>query len=153
MAGTRRGSKGPQRRKSNPSVPRKDEPIPPGATQKASDRDERPGGPAHTPMGDRHAAGTPLGGSEFGGLGGTNIGDGAPENADLEGVMGSGVEEEELNEARDEGPPYSGSSGGAVGGTPAEGRSSGGRVHGGIKPGGVHRGDSTIGTDPYSGTA
>jgi hypothetical protein len=32
-----------------------------------------------------------------------------------------------------------------VGGTPAEGRSSGGNIKGGLPPGGVHRGDSTIG--------
>jgi hypothetical protein len=58
---------------------------------------------------------------------------------------------EEL-EPEEKGPPYAGPKGGAVGGTPAEGRSSGGRTGHGIKPGGVHRGDSTIGTDPYSGT-
>jgi len=45
----------------------------------------------------------------------------------------------------EEGPPYAGISGGAVGGTPAEGRTSGGKTHRGLKPGGVHRGDSTIG--------
>ena len=39
---------------------------------------------------------------------------------------------------------------GAVGGTPAEGRASGGRTEHGISPGGVHRGDSTIGSDPES---
>jgi hypothetical protein len=43
---------------------------------------------------------------------------------------------------------YSGFSGGAVGGTPAEGRSSGGNIHRGIAPGGDHRGDSTIGAEP-----
>jgi hypothetical protein len=48
--------------------------------------------------------------------------------------------------------PYAGPAGGAVGGTPAEGRSSGGRTGRGIAPGGVHRGDSTIGTNPRSGT-
>jgi hypothetical protein len=47
-------------------------------------------------------------------------------------------------------PPYGGISGGAVGGTPAEGRSSGGNIEGGLKPGSVHRGDSTIGADPES---
>jgi hypothetical protein len=43
---------------------------------------------------------------------------------------------------------YSGPEGGAVGGTPAEGRSSGGNIHRGLAPGGVHRGDSTVGTNP-----
>src|SRR5436309_1437266 len=38
-----------------------------------------------------NAAGTPGGGTEVGGLGGTNIGDSAPENADLEAAAGSGV--------------------------------------------------------------
>ncbi|HEV3081303.1 MAG TPA: hypothetical protein VGY66_16095 [Gemmataceae bacterium] len=51
----------------------------------------------------------------------------------------------------EEGPPYAGLSGGAVGGTPAQGRSSGGTTHRGISPGSTHRGDSTIGTDPDSG--
>ena len=133
-------------RKPNPGRGKTDrEPIPPGATQKASDRTSRPGGPPHTPMGDRHAAGTPGGGSEVGGLGGTNIDEGSPQNADLEATQGCGVEDEPEAEG---GAPYAGPSGGAVGGTPAEGRSSGGRVSRGIAPGGVHRGDSTIGADP-----
>jgi hypothetical protein len=120
--------------------------IPPGATKRASDADLRPGEPP-SDTGDRHAAGTPGGGSEVGGLGGTNIGDGDPDNADLEEAMGGGLDEPE-----DEGgPPYSGISGGAVGGTPAEGRSSGGNVEHGLSPGGVHRGDSTIGADPGAG--
>jgi hypothetical protein len=63
--------------------------------------------------------------------------------------MGTGIAEEDVEE---QGPPYAGISGGAVGGTPAEGRSSGGNVHGGIAPEGVHRGDSTIGGDPESGS-
>jgi hypothetical protein len=96
-------------------------------------------------MGDRHAAGTPGGGSEVGGLGGTNIDEGSRQNADLEATQGCGVEDEPEAEG---GAPYAGPSGGAVGGTPAEGRSSGGRVSRGIAPGGVHRGDSTIGADP-----
>jgi hypothetical protein len=44
--------------------------------------------------------------------------------------------------------PYAGKSGGAVGGTPAEKRSRGGKVHWGISPGGVQRGNSTIGARP-----
>lgn len=125
----------------------KGSPIPPGATQKASDRTARPGGPPATPTGDRHAIGTPGGGSEVGGLAGSNVGDGAPDNVDLEEVMGSGVQGENIEE---EGPPYGGMSGGAVGGTPAEKRSKGGKLRGdeGIRPGAGHRGDSTIGADP-----
>jgi hypothetical protein len=123
-----------------------------GTTTHASDRDERPDGkPPHTPLGDRHAAGTPGGGSAVGGLAGTNIDEGSPQNDDLEKHEGSGVEDTVPGED-DGGPPYGGPSGGAVGGTPAGLRSSGGRTHGGLRPGGVHRGDSTIGTNPDSGT-
>ena len=123
-----------------------------GTTTRASDRDERPDGkPRHTPMGDRHAAGTPAGGSAVGGLGGTNIDEGSPQNDDLEKHEGSGIEDTVPGE-EDGGPPYAGPSGGAVGGTPAGGRSRGGRTHGGLRPGGVHRGDSTIGTAPDSGS-
>jgi hypothetical protein len=39
---------------------------------------------------DIFAAGTPGGGAAAGGLGGTNIGDGDPDNADLDNAMGSG---------------------------------------------------------------
>lgn len=128
------------------SVPVGTEPIPPGATKRASDHDLRPGEPT-TPLqpGSEDAAGTPGGGTEVGGLAGTNVGDGAPENAELEAAMGSNVDpyDEEQN-----GPPYSGHSGGAVGGTPAEGRSSGGTIRGGLAPGAGTRGDTTIGGDP-----
>jgi hypothetical protein len=122
-------------------------PVPPGATKKAFEREDNGGGPPGSPLGDRHAAGTPGGGTEVGGLGGTNIGEGSPENADLEEPMATGVNSENIEEV---GPPYAGISGGAVGGTPAEGRSSGGKVHGGLAAEGTHRGDSTIGSDPES---
>ncbi len=128
-------------KKENLRPRRKD--IPPGATKRASDSDLRPG-ERRSKLGDRHAAGTPAGGTEVGGLGGTNIDDGAPENADLEEAMGSGIYEPEAEGQA----PYAGVSGGAVGGTPAEGRSSGGNIEGGLPPGGVHRGDSTIGAKP-----
>jgi hypothetical protein len=124
-------------------------PVPPGATKKAFEREDNGGGPPGSPLGDRHAAGTPGGGTEVGGLGGTNIGEGSPENADLEEPMATGVNPENIEE---EGPPYAGISGGAVGGTPAEGRSSGGNVHRGLAPEGTHRGDSTIGSDPDRGS-
>ncbi len=76
---------------------------------------------------DSHAAGTAGGGTAVGGLGGTNIGGGAPDGADLEGAMGSGrfdVETESEDEATE---GYAGHAGGAVGGTPAGKRVSGGR--------------------------
>ncbi len=93
---------------------------------------------------DRHAAGTPGGGAASGGLAGTNIGSGDPDDAELEleAEMGSGTTEPDEGG----GPPYSGPSGGAVGGTPAEGRASGGRIQHGIAPDGSQRGDSTIGS-------
>src|SRR5919204_5493582 len=86
------------------------EEIPPGATRKAFDREDNGGGPPGSPLGDRHAAGTPGGGTEIGGLGGTNIGEGSPQNADLEQPMGTGVAAEDIEE---QGPPYAGPSGGA----------------------------------------
>lgn len=119
--------------------------IPPGATKRASDRTARPGGPEPTELDDRYAAGTPGGGTEFGGLAGSNTGDGTPEEAELEAAAGSGLYGPD-NE--DGGPPYSGHAGGAVGGTPAQGRSSGGRRPRGIRSGGTHRGDSTVGSEP-----
>jgi hypothetical protein len=124
-------------------------PIPPGATRKAWDRTGRPSGPPPSKLGDPRAAGTPAGGTEVGGLGGTNIDEGSPRNADLEEAMGASTAEPEADQPAE---GYAGPAGGAVGGTPAGKRSSGGRTRGGIKPGGVHRGDSTIGTDPKSGT-
>jgi hypothetical protein len=145
MAGRSKGNKKRQPPAvDNPTVPGAPrQPVPEGATQKAFDRTSRLGGPPATPAGDRHAQGTPAGGTEVGGLGGTNIDEGSPQNADLEEVMSGDVEEE----AEDEGA-YGGFSGGAVGGTPAGRRTSGGRTHRGLRPGGVHRGDSTIGSDP-----
>jgi hypothetical protein len=131
MAKSKKQSKEPGRRA---------QPVPPGATRKAFDREDNGGGP----IGDHHAAGTPAGGTEVGGLGGTNINEGAPTNADLEEVMGTGTVEPET----DGGRSYAGIARGAVGGTPAEGRSAGGMTHRGLKPGGIHRGDSTIGCDP-----
>jgi hypothetical protein len=121
--------------------------ILPGATRRRSDADLRPGEPA-SDLGDRHAAGTPGGGTEFGGLGGTNVGDAAPENANLEAAMGTGVEPPD---PADEEGPFGGISGGAVGGTPAEKRSTGGKTEHGLSPDGVHRGDSTVGTNPEPG--
>jgi hypothetical protein len=95
--------------------------------------------------------GTPGGGTASGGLAGTNAGDGDPDNVDLEDAMGSGIHDDE-REDKDQ-PPYAGPAGGAVGGTPAEKRAKGGHERGGIKPGGIHRGDSTIGSSPSGPTS
>lgn len=79
---------------------------------------------------DIQAAGTPGGGTARGGLAGTNVGRGSPRGAKLERAMGSGKydvdstsdePEEETTRA------LSGRSGGAVGGTPANKRSTGGK--------------------------
>lgn len=66
----------------------------------------------------RHAAGTPAGGLASGGLGGTNAGDGSPENAELDDAMGNGTSDNSGDRVEDN-EPQSGRSGGAVGGTPA----------------------------------
>jgi hypothetical protein len=45
------------------------EPTPPGATRWAFDREDNGGMTPATPLGDRHAQGTPAGGTSVGGLG------------------------------------------------------------------------------------
>jgi DnaK suppressor protein len=77
---------------------------------------------------DSHAAGTPGGGSALGGLAGTNLDGGDPDGEQLENAMASGsfdvadeADEPKANDA------YSGPSGGAIGGSPANKRSTGGR--------------------------
>jgi len=113
--------------------------IPPGATRKAAYEPLNPsGGAPGSGAGPRHAAddrGSPNESYEA-----TDTNEPLAEK-----------ETEEL-EPLEQGPPYAGPRGGAVGGSPAERRSSGGQTHRGLKPGGVHRGDSTIGTNPDSGT-
>lgn len=129
--------------------PRKDKektnPVPPGATKAASDHDLRPGEPPdRTPSGEE-AVGTPGGGTEVGGLAGTNLGDGDPVLTNLDRAMGSDARGEDSEEND---PAYAGPTGGSVGGTPAQGRASGGHQRHGVSPGGVPHGDSTIGHDP-----
>lgn len=137
MAGTRKSSERKDKERTNP--------VPPGATKAASDHDLRPGEtPDRTPSGEE-AAGTPGGGTEFGGLAGTNVGDGDPARAPIDRAMGSdarGDEDEQGDQA------YAGTSGGAVGGTPANVRASGGHQRRGISPGGIPPADTTIGQDP-----
>ncbi|MCE9565304.1 MAG: TraR/DksA family transcriptional regulator [Planctomycetes bacterium] len=84
---------------------------------------------------DRHAVGTPGGGTAIGGLGGTNSGDGDPDNTPLEEAMGSGNFDASNKAEEDEagtGQAFGGPSGGAVGGTPANKRSVGGKDKAGI---------------------
>jgi hypothetical protein len=119
--------------------------IPPGATKRASDRTARPWVPDDaTDLDDRHAAGTPAGGTEVGGMGGSNVDDGTPQPADLAEVSATGAHPPEADDAQ----AYSGAAGGAVGGTPAGGRARGGRTGGGLRPGGEDRPDSTVGAGP-----
>jgi hypothetical protein len=114
-------------------VPSWQEDPPAGARRQAFDREPNGGEPDPSDLGDRHAAGTPGGGDETGGLAGSNIGDGDALNPD----------------APDDEPAYGGPSGGAVGGTPAQGRAEGGHVYRHeFTTGGQHRGDSTVGADP-----
>ncbi len=112
------------------------DPVPPGATRAAleRDRDERHGGPPHTPPDDRHATGEPPDEHALTGLVGPEDGD----KFDTEG-----------QDPLENGPPYSGRSGGAVGGTPAERRAAGGHTRHGIAPeDGEPHVDSTIGRKP-----
>lgn len=85
-------------------------------------------------MEDVHAAGSAGGGTAIGGLAGTNIGEGDPDDGDLENAMGSGNFDVAIEEDDEETTAYSGPGGGAVGGTPAEKRAIGGRTGGGIAP-------------------
>src|SRR5207249_3389619 len=84
----------------------------------------------HSKAADVHASGTPGGGTAVGGLAGTNRGGGDPADADLEGAMGSSefdVEAEEDEGDAEETQAFAGPAGGAVGGTPANKRTRGGK--------------------------
>jgi len=137
-AGTAKRSKAGDR---FPPVPNTgSEAIPPGATRKAFDRPEdRGGGPPGSGAGPRHASADP---------GTANESEGR-EEVDL----ATSSTDPDLEAVEDDTTPYGGISGGAVGGTPADKRSSGGHHRGGIAPGGAHRGDSTIGADPNEDAA
>jgi len=111
------------------------EEIPPGATTQAADRPiHRGGGAPGSGAGPRHAAndeGTPD--ETYGAV-------------DSNDPLADGtLEEEPVNE--EEGP-FAGPTGGAVGGTPAQGRATGGRIGHGLAPGGGRPVDSTIGSGP-----
>jgi len=137
-------------KKGRPSEMKMTDDVPPGATAKAHHRPTNPGGgPPGSGAGDRHMAGDTgpeIAAGEDGDPGNDfgyddtrmdQIGDTGDE------FIGSGPDGERRE-------AYGGPSGGAVGGPPAEGRASGGHLRPGqgIKPGGVHRGDSTVGADP-----
>jgi RNA polymerase-binding transcription factor DksA len=83
---------------------------------------------------DVHAAGTAGGGTAIGGLAGTNIGEGDPDEGNLEEAMGSGQYDQSLDEDHQDTSSYSGHSGGAVGGSVADGRVIGGKIQGGLAP-------------------
>jgi len=109
------------------------EPIPPGATAAAADRPiHKGGGPPGSGAGTRHAA------------------DDAGSPDEEYGAVDTNDPRMEppppTPDPLEQGPPYAGISGGAVGGSPAEGRAVGGTIEGGYDPGSSHRGDSTLGS-------
>jgi hypothetical protein len=121
------------------------DPIPPGATREAMDQPLSPGGgPPGSGAGDRHMAGDT--GPELA------AGPNEPTDDDF-GHPWDQDNQEGDQEEQDFPDAYSGHAGGAVGGTPAGGRARGGNLPPGegLKPGGVHRGDSTVGADPSEG--
>jgi RNA polymerase-binding transcription factor DksA len=85
---------------------------------------------------DIHAVGTPGGGTAVGGLAGTNIGEGDPDEANLEEAVASGNFDVAIEGDDNPAIAYSGPAGGAVGGTPANRRAVGGKLPGahGIVP-------------------
>ena len=110
---------------------------PPGATKEAADLDTEQffdRDDEGRSLGDRHAVGDPGGGNPSTGLVGAEDGD----MRDVEGA-----------DALENGPPYAGHAGGAVGGTPAERRARGGQARGGVAPeAGERHTDSTVGARP-----
>jgi hypothetical protein len=128
----------PKPRKSATQAPNTgSEPIPPGATAAAADRPiHRGGGAPGSGAGPRHAANDP----------------GSPDESYEAVDSNDPLAEPPTDEADplESGPPYAGLSGGAIGGTPAEGRSAGGQVDRPVYVPNTHRGDSTIGARPDS---
>jgi DnaK suppressor protein len=89
---------------------------------------------------DIHAAGTAGGGTAIGGLAGTNIGEGDPDDGDLEEAMGSGNYDQALEDDHEDTSAYSGPTGGTV----ADRRTVGGKTNGGLAPR-PDPGDSPVG--------
>jgi hypothetical protein len=110
-----------------PAVPSWQDDPPAGATRKAFEREDNGGGPPGTPLAEQPDV------------------DGDTETANL---VEEAAQLEEEPAPEEENEAYGGPTGGAVGGTPAGGRSTGGNIHRGLAPGESHRGDSTIGADP-----
>src|SRR5947209_1447810 len=109
--------------KPSPRRAREQRPAEITMTDLEAKRQEEAAPPDEAALPDTHAAGTPGGGTAVGGLAGSNRGDGAPDEDELDRAMGSGIHDaDEDDESADPAVPYAGPSGGAVGGTPAQGR-------------------------------
>jgi hypothetical protein len=118
----------------SPSVKQSDE-IPPGATKAAADRPiQRRRGAPGSAAGPRHAANDPGSVDEDYGAVDSNEPLAEPPEDDQDPL--------------EQGPPYAGISGGAIGGTPAGGRTSEGERDRPLYVPATHRGDSTIGSKP-----
>ncbi|MHB8900131.1 MAG: hypothetical protein ACYC6Y_15385 [Thermoguttaceae bacterium] len=108
-----------------------------------------PPGPAGSAAGGKNMSGIPPGGLAAGGLGGTNSPSGAIDGEvdELTNAYGDGTQDISGSEEIADDPPYSGPSGGAVGGTPAGKRVNGGGIRPGqgLVPGADHTGDGTVG--------
>lgn len=113
------------------------EEIPPGATARAADRPiHKGGGPPGSGAGPRHAAddpGTPD--EEYGAV-------------DSNDPLADGTLVDQDAPIEEEPEAYGGPAGGAVGGTPAGKRATGGRRDHGLRPGTSRHTDSTVGADP-----
>ena len=110
------------------------EEVPPGATTRAADRPRNLGrGAPGSGGGPRHAANDP----------------GSPDES-YEATDTNDPLAEPLPDVAtpQEGQPFGGFKGGAVGGTPAGKRSTGGNIGPQVTPDAGHPGDSTVGTEP-----
>jgi len=129
-------------RKKRPTAPdTRNAETPPGATTRAADRPiHSGGGPAGSGAGPRHAAndpGTPD--EEYGAV-------------DSNDPLADGTLVDQDAPIEEEAEGYGGFSGGAVGGTPARKRATGGHIAHGIRPGTTRHTDSTVGSDPETST-
>ncbi len=87
--------------------------------------DVEPANRAERGVRDQYAAGEPGGGSALGGLAGSNAGYGDPEVGELRDAMARGDLDDETIEPEEKLTPQGGTTGGAVGGTPARKRARG----------------------------
>jgi hypothetical protein len=101
------------------------EPRRAGLRDDERDPDQPPEAPGSA-GGGKNMAGLPDGGLAGGGLSGMNKGDGSVNANELEDGYGAGIYDHG-GDHDEGGPPYAGPSGGAVGGSPAEKRASGGQ--------------------------